>query len=204
MLYQFANFALSSLAAPISAGQEIITIANPASFPKLGNFPIVVQSFDVTTLLPTSAAELMLVTAVQGNQFTVQRGAENTQAIAFAAGANVANIITAKTMEDLQNGASPVGREIIAAGTVDMVATDGIIEINKTIAANTSVITPVAPTAFKPYTVKDGAGNADVHPITITPYSGLMDGAATYIINAPYGAVTFYWNNSNYSIQSVR
>lgn len=204
MAYQFANFALSSLSTAISAEQKTIPIANASSFPNQGNFPIVVQSFDVTTLLPTSAAELMLVTAVQANNFIVQRGAENTEAIAFAAGANVANIITAETMRSLQNGALPVGRIINSDGTIHMVSTDQIINVNKTVPENSTVILPEAPIIFKSYTIKDAAGNSDIYPITIEPYNGLIDGQSTFIINSPYGSVTLYWDGFNYSIQSVR
>lgn len=104
MTEQFANFSQSSLAAPITASQTIISVASPSTFPTLGNFRIVVQSFDVTTQTPTSAPELMLVTAVSGKQFTVQRGIENTQAIAFASGAQVTHIVTAGVMQALAAG----------------------------------------------------------------------------------------------------
>ena len=99
MTEQFTNFAQSTLAAPISASQATITVANASSFPLSGNFRVVVQSFDVTTNLPTSGAELMIVNSVSGNQFNVTRGAESTFKAAASAGAKVTHIITAGVMK---------------------------------------------------------------------------------------------------------
>src|ERR1700753_1210326 len=104
MTEQFANFSLSSLANSITAAQTTISVADPSTFPLLGNFRIVVQSFDVTTQIPTSAPEIMIVTGVNGKQFTVTRGAEGTKAIAFASGAQVAHIVTAGVMQALSAG----------------------------------------------------------------------------------------------------
>lgn len=101
-------------------------------------------------------------------------------------------------------GSTFTGRVVSAAGAVTMVAGDGIVEVDKTVGAATAVATPVSPVLFQPYTVKDGKGDADIHPITITPVSGTIDGDANYVINAPYGSIVFYWNGTNYSIQSVR
>lgn len=116
MTEQFANNAQGVLAAPITAAQTTISVTptdytgRPAAsnFPTQGNFRIVVQSFDITTQQPTSASEIMLVTAVAGNTFTVTRGAESTTAIAFASGASVTHIVTAQVMKDLQSGGGGV------------------------------------------------------------------------------------------------
>lgn len=120
MTEQFANFSQSSLAAPITATQTTISVASAVSFPALGNFRIVVQSFDVTTQIPTSAPEIMLVTAVAGKQFTVQRGAESTKAIAFASGAQVTHIVTAGVMQALSAGGSGVSSLNAQTGIVTL------------------------------------------------------------------------------------
>jgi len=107
MTEQFANLANTTLTAPISASQKTITVSNASTFPLQPQFRIVVQSFDSTTGLPVSGAEIMLVTGVAGNTFTVQRAAEsatNYPAIAFAAGAKVVHILTAAVMQALQSG----------------------------------------------------------------------------------------------------
>lgn len=119
MTEQFANFAQSSLSAPITAIQTVITIASAISFPLQGNFRIVVQSFDVTTQMPTSSPEIMIVTSVAGNQFTVQRGAESTKNIAFASGAQVTHIVTAAVMKALQTitGLISAGSNVTITGS---------------------------------------------------------------------------------------
>lgn len=107
MTEQFANFAQSSLSAPITAAQRTISVASAVTFPTQGNFRIVVQSFDPTTQTPTSAPEIMLVTAVAGTQFTVTRAVESSTlfpAIAFASGALVTHITTAAVMQALSAG----------------------------------------------------------------------------------------------------
>lgn len=119
MTEQFANFAQSTLSVAITAKQTTINIATPLTgqtFPAQGNFRIVVQSFDVTTFNPTSAPEIMIVTAVAGNTFTVTRGAENTSAIAFATGAQVTHIITAGVMQGIASGEIAIGNTV-AGGT---------------------------------------------------------------------------------------
>lgn len=118
MTEQFANFSQSTLSAAITATQTIINVASATSFPALGNFRIVVQSFDSTTQVATSAPEIMLVTAVAGNAFTVQRGAENSIARAYASGAQVTHIVTAGVMQALSGASSVViNTSLTGAGT---------------------------------------------------------------------------------------
>lgn len=103
MTEQFANFAQSTLSSAINAAQTTISVASATSFPLLGNFRIVVQSFDANNI-SISQPELMIVTAVAGNNFTVTRGAESTTALAFASGARVTHILTAAVMYNLGGG----------------------------------------------------------------------------------------------------
>jgi hypothetical protein len=51
------------------------------------------------------------------------------------------------------------------------------------------------------FNIKDGLGLASVvTPITITPTAGTIDGAATAIINAPYGSLTLVYNGVQWLI----
>lgn len=129
MTEQFANFANSTLASSINASQTTITVVKASSFPLLGNFRIVVQTFDPLTGLAISNPELMLVTSVAGNQFTVQRGIENTTAIAFAAGSSVAHILTAAVMQGFAS-----------AGVSSLNSLTGTLSLTST--GNTVTITP--------------------------------------------------------------
>lgn len=49
--------------------------------------------------------------------------------------------------------------------------------------------------------LKDGIGlAAPATPITITPAAGTIDGAATAVINAPYGALTLVYSGTEWKI----
>lgn len=51
------------------------------------------------------------------------------------------------------------------------------------------------------YTIKDGLGLASpATPITITATAGTIDGAATAVINTPYGSLTFVYNGTQWLI----
>lgn len=91
----------------------------------------------------------------------------------------------------------PSLRIIQSTGTVQMVTTDGIVEINKTIASATAVTTPLSPTTGVIYYVKDGKGDAATNKITVTGAAGiLIDGAATYVVDENWGWVGFYFNGT--------
>lgn len=198
MTEQFANFSLSSLAAPITAAQTTISIATPApgqTFPALGNFRIVVQSFDVTTQIPTSAPEIMLVTAVAGNVFTVQRGAENTKAMAFASGAQVAHIVTAAVLQALSTGGGGgVSRSInnITSNTTAGAAanTDYVYFCNGTFTLNL----PTAVGNTNRYTVANqGSGT-----ITLTSAGGAINGNQP--LNQQYQSYDLISDGTNWNI----
>lgn len=134
MTEQFANLAQTSLASSITATQTTFNVVSAALFPSTGNFRIVVQSFDPITGNAISQPEIMLVTAVSGNQFTVQRAAETSgffPAIAFASGATVANILTAAVMNALESGTGVsslntlTGAITLAAGTNTTITPSG-------------------------------------------------------------------------------
>jgi hypothetical protein len=83
---QFANAAQSTLAAAVTAGATTLTVASAATFPPSGNFRLLIDS------------EILLVTAVSGNTFTVTRGAEGTAAAAHANGAYATHVLTAAAL----------------------------------------------------------------------------------------------------------
>lgn len=162
MTEQFANFAQSSLTSSISASQTVITVASASSFPLLGNFRIVAQTFDPTTNLAVSQPEIMLVTAVSSNNFTVTRGVENTIARAYAAGTFITHIITAAVMTALSGGGGTVTS---VSGTIDRITSTGgttpVIDIASTYIGQNSITTVGR--------IQDGTWNAD--PIDLSTYA---------------------------------
>lgn len=122
MTEQFANFAQSTLSASISAEQTVIPVVSSLTFPQLGTFRIVVQTFETTTYLPVSEPELMIVTSVATNALTVQRGAEGTQARAYASGSKVTHILTAAVMQSFSGGGGTYTPQGVTTATVGGIA----------------------------------------------------------------------------------
>ena len=91
-------------------------------------------------------------------------------------------------------------RTAVATPITVVAATDNVIDV--------AVPGPVAVSATLPagvlgqeFTIKDGLGlAAPATPITITPTAGTIDGAATAVINAPYGSLTFVYNGTQWLI----
>jgi len=80
---QFSNNAQSNLSTAIAAGDTSLTVVNASAFPASGQFRIIIDR------------EILLVTAVAGNTFTVSRGQEGTTAVAHVQSAYVTHVITA-------------------------------------------------------------------------------------------------------------
>lgn len=83
MVYQYKNFGLSTLSETLDGSETDVDVVNASSFPTSGDFVINVEG------------ELMKVTAVSSNTFTVERGAEGTDAVSHPLGAQVKNVLTA-------------------------------------------------------------------------------------------------------------
>lgn len=87
---------------------------------------------------------------------------------------------------------------IVAVTPYNALLTDYFIGVD--VAAPASVVLPVAPTGTV-FIVKDIDGDATTNPITVTAAGGvLIDGAASAIINAPYGALQFVFNGTEWNI----
>jgi hypothetical protein len=88
---QFANAAQSTLSSAINSAASSLLVDNATAFPTQGNFRILID------------AELLLVTAVSGNTFTVSRAVEAVAGVQFAAahaaGATVTHVLTAASVQ---------------------------------------------------------------------------------------------------------
>jgi hypothetical protein len=90
-------------------------------------------------------------------------------------------------------------RVVTASGAVTVTSDDETIVINKTTPAATTVNLPAGITGAL-YTIKDGAGNAATYNITITPASGNIDGAGTFVMNNNYESITVVYNGTQWNI----
>lgn len=202
MTEQFANFSQSTLSAQITAAQTTITINTPASgqtFPSSGNFRIVVQTFDATTQLATSQPEIMIVTAVAGNQFTVQRGAESTKALAYPGGAQVTHTVTAAVMTALESGSGGSGvtsfNTRTGAVTLDSADVDTALGYTplQTVAVDGTSITGDG-TSGNPLIAHTSGGSGTVTSVSVVTANGISGSVATATttpaITLTLGAIT--------------
>jgi len=79
---RYANNATTTLDGSITAASTTLTVNSAADFPTAGQFRILIDS------------EILVVTAVEGNIFTVSRGAEGTVAAAHNSNATVEHVLT--------------------------------------------------------------------------------------------------------------
>ena len=108
---QFANNASTTLNGSINNSTTSVVVGNATGFPASGNFRIIVES------------EIMLVTAVSGNTFTVTRGSESTTAASHNSGVGVKHILTAGAVQQYRADNIAIGgvASLPAAGTAGRV-----------------------------------------------------------------------------------
>jgi hypothetical protein len=101
MILLFANNAITTLADPITAASTALQVAagTGALFPQ----PVAGQQFFKLTLISAADSavnEIVNVTAVNGDVFTIVRAQEGTAATAFNAGDSAENLTTAQTQSN--------------------------------------------------------------------------------------------------------
>jgi hypothetical protein len=62
-----------------------------------------------------------------------------------------------------------------------------------------SVVLPVSPIGTV-FIVKDTAGVANTNPITVSAIASTIDGAASALIDANYGSLSFIFNGTEWNI----
>lgn len=80
----------------------------------------------------------------------------------------------------------------------DVTLTNKAVHLVSTASARS--LTLPAATATLCVVVKDSTGNAATNNITITPASGLIDGAATYVISANFESETIVSDGTNFFV----
>jgi hypothetical protein len=91
-------------------------------------------------------------------------------------------------------------RTVTAAGAVTVTTADYTVYINKTVGAATTVNLPASPATGLEFRFKDLKGDANVNNITLTPASGTIDGAATYVMNVARQATKIQYNGTEWSV----
>lgn len=106
---QFANNAITTLSSGITNIASSLTVVSALLFPTLPQFRILVDT------------EVMLVTGVSGNVFTVSRGIENTVQTSHNSGATVTSILTSGALTqfktDIITSLAPINSRYTPADT---------------------------------------------------------------------------------------
>jgi len=111
----FSNNAITTLAASVSTSGTTLTVDDGSSFPTIS----LTSHTYVTLQDATENKEVVKVTAINGNTFTVVRARDNTTARAFSIGDKVELRLTAVLLEEISD--KVVG--LTGSGTADVTGT---------------------------------------------------------------------------------
>jgi hypothetical protein len=124
---KFANKAFTTLNGAIDSDDTPIVVTSATLFPTTGNFRIKID------------AELLLVTAVSGSNFTVTRGIEGSTAVSHADGATITHVVTAGAIEAQTSDTLPLSE------------CGGRLTLTTAVPVTTSDVTAAATLYFTPY-----------------------------------------------------
>lgn len=89
-----------------------------------------------------------------------------------------------------------------AAGNIT-VANESLVIVDKTVSQVTAVTLPSSPLTGQSVLIKDGKGDAASYPITVSPASGTIDGASTFVIGTNFGAAEFTYDGGQWGANVV-
>lgn len=191
----FANEAQTTLAYPISNTSNTLVVASGTGqyFPQ----PVIGQAFKLTLVQAANnlIKEIVLVTAINGDTLTIQRGQEGTVARAWKAGDFAVNLMTAGTgnsflqFEQLNSGLYPASftdLHVSGTATINHLITNDPIEGTATKVQNTGQVVADA-TFFLPFiegNQTQGYGLNSNSELNFNPGTGKLESP---LINAPAG-----------------
>ena len=97
---------------------------------------------------------------------------------------------TAQQIANLAQTGATAARVVASGASDTSKSSDGTILWNSSTASAKSESIPAPTTLGRTLTIADNVGNAGTYNITITPVSGPIDKAATYVISVNSGSVT--------------
>ena len=113
---------------------------------------------------------------------------------------NFSNLYIYQTPVRFRRSLRYITRVVTVAGAVTVVSgSDYIVVVNKTTGASTTLNLPISFSAGDTYIIKDGKGDAATHKITVTPASGTIDGASTFVMSTNYQSVTLVYNGTEWN-----
>lgn len=93
------------------------------------------------------------------------------------------------------------GLVVVTSGaTYAMSGRTNVVVVNKATGSATAVTLPASPATGRVVRVKDGKGDAATNNITVSAAAGNIDGAASDVIAADFGARTYVYNGSEWNV----
>jgi hypothetical protein len=126
------NNASSTLNGAVTASATTIVVTSASSFPTTGNFHVTIWDIDNYTdpgLDPNM--EIVKVTSVSGNTFTVVRGQESTTGVEHSDGDNIQLLMTAGVIEDIEEQIEGLTSDDIADGSTYVQTTNDYTDAEK-------------------------------------------------------------------------
>jgi hypothetical protein len=194
----FANVVYTTLNGAVANGSTTsIVVSDASNFPSPGAgqyVPCVIS--DNSTSPPTIKEYVWATTVNTGtNTLTVTRAAEDSSrfpAAALASGLTISVILTKQAIAD-------AGGKVysVTSKTTTYTAANGDLVLADATSAAFTVTSPAA-TANNVFTVKktDSSANA----VTISPASGTIDGASSWVIYDQYSSFTFVSDGTNWFV----
>lgn len=193
----FANFASTTLAGPITNSALTLNVASGtgALFPS----PTSPDYFKLVLNDANTGAnyEIVHVTAVSGDAFTIVRGQESTTPRTWASGDIAANFNTAGTMQAMvQQVTQTPTRIVTVSGAFTLTTNDanGYVGLNRVSAPATSSTTlPSGTVQGQRYTIQDLAKNFFLYGVTVNyPVGHTGPGGATFQTLAVNGMTAYF------------
>lgn len=190
------NLAYSTVAtapSPTGSGTSLVVAAGDGLI-----FPAV--PFNATCWpagqVPTHAnAEIIRVTNIVTDTFTIVRGQEGLGSVSINVGFNIADTATVKTFTDLEN----LHTITTQSGNYGALTTDSTIIADATSAGFTVTLPTAIGVAGKTYTVKKIDSTSNVVTVN-TSSSQTIDGVLTQGITAQYTSITVISDGANWFI----
>lgn len=186
------NFAVSLItSAPVPATSGTSLVVSGGDGAKFPAPPFDATVWPVNVAASTANAEIVRVTGVSTDTFTIVRAQESSNPRSIGTGDQIAATITVKTLTDVETMTAPT--VVTIAGSYAVLATDDVILMSLG-GTTATLITAVG--RLRPYNVKNtSSGNVTV----ATSLSQTIDNASTFTLY-PLDSITLISDQSNWWI----
>lgn len=192
MTRKFSSISVeTTLASGISNSATTMTVATGTGSALLGGVTLAagnVDQFTVALDVDTQNEEIVFITAVSSDTFTIVRGCAGTSAISHSGGASVKHVLTSDDLNAFNSAVSPVSSITFSGSSSGTMALQGAAIASGTVTLPAGTATLVSTSATQTLTNKtiDSASNTLTGVVTLTGSQTLTNKTLTSpIVNTP-------------------